>query len=199
MPEPRERRHDSSYRPMTTGGIAEAEIEVAGDGPLGDAAPGALLAIRIRQLGVRIAAGRATDPDVDRKRSPARCESAVEAERRVAGLLDEVRQLFAHAETDGKDWGDLLLAVAGPAGALARWFPDPTERETVECSDVLAEVWRSVARAIGTAPGEPAAVITVRLPKAAHAAIQADAFRLGVSMNRLALLRLSQPTRTDHV
>lgn len=112
---------------------------------------------------------------------------------RARQVLDFARQKAA----EGSDWVALHNALFGLGGKATELFPDEAERtafsRTAEHKQVLAlldELPAPEAREFGELLAHANGAISVRVPRAVHAALLAEAKAEGVSLNQLCLAKL---------
>lgn len=94
-------------------------------------------------------------------------------------------------------WLVFFREILGVGGAIHQLFAEPddlldfeTTAEYREVQQMLGQLRQGSVRR--NAPVEPTRVITVRLPKSVHEAIQAEATARKTSMNRLCISKLLQ-------
>ena len=105
---------------------------------------------------------------------------------RVAG------ELFMHTP----DWPTFYRDVLGPSGAAGKLFPLAADYRAFTLTSEYAEVQRLLERLRAMQPNdrtrEPLQVITVRLPKALHEGLKAEAHDHNTSLNQLCVSKLLQ-------
>ncbi|MBM4091316.1 MAG: toxin-antitoxin system HicB family antitoxin [Planctomycetes bacterium] len=93
------------------------------------------------------------------------------------------------------DWAKFFREVLGVTGLVHRTFVDSRElaafQRTPECREIRSMLHQLRTRRRDTYD-EPMHMITVRLPKSLHQALQAEAHLHQVSMNRLCITKLLQ-------
>jgi hypothetical protein len=106
-----------------------------------------------------------------------------------------VRRLFEQ-ETD---WVRFYREVLGMQGIVRQMFPRQEELASFKKTDAYREILRLVTELREKKPllaegaaSEPTRVITVRLPKSMHEALQAEAYEHHTSMNKLCIAKLLQ-------
>jgi hypothetical protein len=115
-------------------------------------------------------------------------------------VLEQAKQL----STKSKSWADFSLELFDQhSGIVAKTFPDQFERQTFydsrqynEVNGLLAEVMKRTGLAKGAdVSAEKSGRFNVRIPKTLHQSLEVEAKREGVSLNQLAVTKLSQPLR----
>jgi hypothetical protein len=103
------------------------------------------------------------------------------------------KQLFEKAT----DWVRFYREVLGMQGIVHQMFPRDEDFVAFKRTDAYREILRLVNELREKKPlaedvGEPTRVITVRLPKSMHEALQAEAYEHHTSMNKLCISKLLQ-------
>ena len=99
--------------------------------------------------------------------------------------------------TQDPDWVTFYREIFGVRGIIRRIFPTREALTGFEATEVYQEVLQMLTKLRGrgplpTNPEEPTRVITVRLPKSLHEALQAEAHDHRTSMNKLCISKLLQ-------
>lgn len=107
---------------------------------------------------------------------------------------------FARATAStATDWTELHNALFGEKGECTRRFNTPEERQAFLESPEGIEVWQLIERLrekSGTPVADVSGKFLVRLPKSIHAGLVAEAEAEGVSLNQLAVAKLSVQLKT---
>jgi hypothetical protein len=95
------------------------------------------------------------------------------------------------------DWVTFYHGVFGVEGLLYHYFPDPADRAVIERTDEYRSLAQALQRIRGEKPqpgdANPAErVITVRVPKALHQTLLAEAKSRDTSLNKLCISKLLQ-------
>lgn len=117
-------------------------------------------------------------------------------ERKATRVLEQAKSLAGKVET----WADFSNAVFGPDGFVAKAFPSDFERKAFldtrqfkEVQQLLTELMRRVGVAAGAKPKEKSGRFVVRVPKTVHQKLDIEAKRESVSLNQLAVAKLTLP------
>lgn len=94
-------------------------------------------------------------------------------------------------------WPVFFRQVLGLKGIVRRAFPTPQQLAEFEQTEDYEEIMRMLAqlrrhRALSVGRQEPTQVITVRLPRAVHEFLRAEAHEHHTSMNKLCISKLLQ-------
>jgi hypothetical protein len=118
---------------------------------------------------------------------------------RNAGYILEQAQTLASSV---KSWADFSVAIFDQHnGLVARTFKSPIEREAFYDSEQYEEVNRILLGLMkkfgveGGATPQKSGRFLVRVPKTVHVALEVEAKREGISLNQLAVSKLSVPLR----
>jgi hypothetical protein len=121
-------------------------------------------------------------------------------QKKAENVLNKARQLANEVPT----WADFSLELFDQhSGIVARTFDDEMERQAfydspqyLEINQILAGLMKKVGMANGATPTrEKSGRFNVRIPKTLHRSLEVEAKREGVSLNQLALCKLSLPLR----
>jgi len=109
----------------------------------------------------------------------------------------EVYQIASELFSQDPDWVTFFREVLGLNGLVRQAYPVAEQMADFERSSEYLEIQRMLAklRERGQAkptPQEPTKVITVRLPKSLHDALQSEAHERHTSMNKLCIAKLLQ-------
>jgi predicted HicB family RNase H-like nuclease len=111
---------------------------------------------------------------------------------RARELLTLARNL---AESPGLTWVEANNAIYGPAGPLARLFPNSADRagfsKTKESRQIDELIDSLPEPPAGPASREYSGKFNVRLPRSLHAALASEAAAEGVSLNQLVVAKLA--------
>jgi predicted HicB family RNase H-like nuclease len=115
------------------------------------------------------------------------------AVEKQAEVERSVKQLFEKAT----DWVRFYREVLGMQGIVRQLFPQQEDFAAFKRTDAYREILRLVGelrekKPLAETAGEPTRVITVRLPKSMHEALQAEAYEHRTSMNKLCISKLLQ-------
>ncbi len=114
----------------------------------------------------------------------------------LADRKQEAYRIAMSLHDQSPDWVTFFREILGIGGVVRRLFPEDKSllefEETPEHAEIqlmLARLRRKTGRG---ATHEPTRVITVRLPKSLHEALQAEAHLHQTSMNKLCISKLLQ-------
>jgi len=119
-------------------------------------------------------------------------------ERKANFVLEQATVLAGNV----KSWADFSAELFDQKkGLIARVFPEPMEREAFldssqyrEVNKILLELMTRFGVKEGATPQKSGRIL-VRLPKSLHESLDVEAKREGVSLNQLAVSKLSVPLR----
>jgi hypothetical protein len=109
----------------------------------------------------------------------------------------EVKQMAEALYTQSPNWIAFYREIFGLHGIARRMFPTRDDMADFERSEAYQEILRMLTELRGRGPvaadpDEPTRMITVRVPKSLHAALQAEAFERRTTMNKLCISKLLQ-------
>src|SRR5438876_175790 len=118
-------------------------------------------------------------------------------ERKATRVLEQARQLAAKVGS----WADFSAALFDySTGLVPRTFPDERERQAFfdspqneEISSILIALMKKYGVVGGANPQEKSGKFVVRVPKTIHRKLEVEAKAEGVSLNQLAVTKLSLP------
>jgi len=116
-------------------------------------------------------------------------------------LLSEARKVASEV----KSWADFSAKLFDQkSGLVALYFPDDFERQAFYDSEVYKEINGLLVKLMkgfgvvkGAEPSEKSGKFLVRVPKTVHHKLEMEAKREGVSLNQLAVAKLTLPLRDD--
>jgi site-specific DNA-methyltransferase (adenine-specific) len=119
-------------------------------------------------------------------------------ERKANYILEQAQTLAANV----KSWADFSVAIFDQHyGLVAKTFEDPMEREAFfdseqyeKVNQILLDLMKKFGVEGGATP-QKSGRFMVRVPKTVHVALEIEAKREGVSLNQLAVSKLSVPLR----
>lgn len=113
-----------------------------------------------------------------------------------------IREQAESLARSAKGWADFSVAIFGHEdGLIAQAFSDEAERQLFYDSDEYKELCRmrqKLMAKFGVNEGgnpEKSGRVLIRLPKAVHKSLEVEASKEGVSLNQLAVSKLSIPLR----
>ncbi len=115
----------------------------------------------------------------------------------ISERKQEAYRIAAALFKQNPDWVVYFREILGIGGVVRRLFPEDDDLLEFEKSDEHAEIQSMLARLRHKTDNraestEPIRVITVRLPKSLHEALQAQAYLHKMSMNKLCISKLLQ-------
>ncbi len=119
-------------------------------------------------------------------------------ERKANTIVEQAKALANEVKT----WADFSAAIFDQkTGLIAKTFSDPMEREAFFDSEqykainrILLDLMKKFGVAAGATPQKSGRML-VRLPKTVHTVLEVEAKKEGVSINQLAVAKLSVPLR----
>jgi hypothetical protein len=120
-------------------------------------------------------------------------------ENKADEVLRQAKILAAKVES----WADFSAQLFDQRfGLVAKTFPDEFERQAFydtkayeDIHQILDNLMEKFGLAAGSTPKEKSGKVLVRLPKSVHQALAIEAKREGVSLNQLAVSKLTLPLR----
>ena len=129
---------------------------------------------------------------------------------------EEIKSAAEKLHADQVDWTVFYREILSLRGVIRRHFPTKKAMEKFEQSETCREIQRMLAdlrkRTNAKKPpmpqdqavanesnNEETRVITVRIPKSMHEALQIEAYEHRTSMNKLCISKLLQHIENDHV
>lgn len=115
---------------------------------------------------------------------------------------DHIREQAESLSRKAKSWADFSTAVFGHKdGLIAKTFAEETERHLFYGTDqyrAVCKMRQALMKKFGVNKGgnpEKSGRMLVRLPRAVHKALEVEAVKEGVSVNQLAVSKLTLPLR----
>ena len=126
---------------------------------------------------------------------------------------DEIKFAAEKLHADQVDWTVFYREILSLRGMIRRHFPTKKAMAKFEQSEAYREIQRMLAELrkrtnakkllapqdTATESNEVTKVITVRIPKSMHEALQIEAYEHRTSMNKLCISKLLQHIENDHV
>jgi predicted HicB family RNase H-like nuclease len=126
---------------------------------------------------------------------------------------EEIRSAAEQLYADKVDWTVFYSKVMGLRGVIRRHFPTVEAMAKFKNSDAYLDIQRMLAELRKRSPAKPkkltaedggdiepneeTRVITVRIPKSMHEALQIEAYEHHTSMNKLCISKLLQHIEND--
>jgi hypothetical protein len=118
-------------------------------------------------------------------------------ERKANRVLEQARQLAERVNS----WADFSAGLFDcSSGLVPQTFPDEMERQVffdseqyAEINQILMDLMKKFGVVNGATPKEKSGRFVVRVPKTVHQNLEAEAKAEGVSLNQLAVAKLSMP------
>jgi predicted HicB family RNase H-like nuclease len=120
-------------------------------------------------------------------------------ENKADQVLKQAKALAPRVET----WADFSVQLFDPhIGLVAKAFPEEIQRQAFydstqyeEINAILLDLMKKYGEANGATPQQKSGKFVVRVPKTIHQSLEIEAKREGVSLNLLAVTKLSLPLR----
>lgn len=147
----------------------------------------------------------ASDPDPDQQTNLPSIElPEVQPEEDFQGRCQQVLQLAEEAFAKTGSWVVFFREVLGTHGVVSRLFPSSSERREFTQSEHYATLQEMLAAIRSqdqskSDAAEPERMITIRIPRSLHEALQEEAKECNLSINKLAISKLLQPANPRFV